>query len=97
MSAFVKGNDVFACLPTDFGKSLCYYCLPTIFDAINHCTMPWSIVIVISPLCKNSTKLTKTEGLSLTVDWVSDLALDGLENNVLRGMAEVTERAGGKN
>ena len=30
------------------------------------------------------------------VDWVSDLALNGLENNVLRGTAEVTERAGGE-
>ena len=67
MSAFVKGNDVFACLPTGFGKSLCYYCLPAIFDAINHCTMPWSIVIVISPLyalMQDQVEVLKKKGLS---------------------------------
>ena len=30
--AFVEGRDVFAILPTGFGKSLCYACLPASFD-----------------------------------------------------------------
>ncbi|XP_011410065.1 PREDICTED: uncharacterized protein LOC105316681 [Amphimedon queenslandica] len=48
--AFLNGNDVFACLPTGFGKSLCYFCLQPIFDAINCHASPWSVVLVISPL-----------------------------------------------
>ena len=28
ITSFVKGKDVFAVLPTGFGKSLCYACLP---------------------------------------------------------------------
>ena len=33
IDSFVKGNDVFAVLPTGFGKSLCFACLPSLFDS----------------------------------------------------------------
>ena len=31
---FMSGSDVFAVLPTGFGKSVCYICLPAVFDTI---------------------------------------------------------------
>jgi len=45
ISSFVLGNDVFAVLPTGYGKSLCYACLPGVFRM-----SITSIVIVIMPL-----------------------------------------------
>ena len=49
---FVKGHDVFVCLPTGFGKSLCYIILPMLFDTLKGYTSPYSIVLihVVSPL-----------------------------------------------
>ena len=45
---FIIGNDVFAVLPTGFGKSLCYACLPGIFDKLYGNAN--SLIVVISPL-----------------------------------------------
>ena len=48
ISEFVKGRDVFAVLPTGYGKSLCYALLPLVFDALSGSED--SIVIVMTPL-----------------------------------------------
>ena len=49
LEAFMNGSDVFVCLPTGSGKSLCYWALPTLFDRRAGKT-DGSIVIVVSPL-----------------------------------------------
>ena len=46
---FISGKDVFAVLPTGFGKTLCYACLPLIFDELARKT-GFSIVLVVTPL-----------------------------------------------
>ena len=54
VESFVLGKDVFVSLPTGSGKSLCYACLPHVFDelrsrgggSLDH----HSIVVVVSPL-----------------------------------------------
>ena len=50
IKAFLAGNDVFVTLPTGYGKSLCFFCLPLIFDSLHKRCTPWSVEIVISPL-----------------------------------------------
>ena len=45
---FVGGKDVFVVLPTGFGKSLIYACMPLVFDTLH--TTRGSMIIVITPL-----------------------------------------------
>ena len=49
ISRFVNGEDVFAVMPTGYGKSLCYQCLPLIFDKLRTDGL-LSIIVVITPL-----------------------------------------------
>ena len=63
---FVKGHDVFVCLPTGFGKSLCYIILPMLFDTLKGYTSPYSIVLIVSPLdaiITDQVKSLKRKGL----------------------------------
>ena len=45
--SYIRGNDVFAVLPTGYGKSLCYAILPLVFELLG---TKDSVVVVISPL-----------------------------------------------
>ena len=66
ITSFLEGNDIFACLPTGYGKSLCYFCLPVIFDQLQQHQSPWSVAIVVSPLqalMKDQVKSLERKGL----------------------------------
>jgi len=49
VTTFLLGRDVFLSLPTGYGKSFCYSCLPLVFDTINM-KNSFSVIIVVSPL-----------------------------------------------
>ena len=46
---FVLGRDVFVSLPTGYGKSVCYFPLPFVFDRLRRAEKK-SMVVVVSPL-----------------------------------------------
>ena len=48
--AFVSGKDVFVSLPTGYGKSFCYQCLPLLFDILQSHEVRTSIPVVVTPL-----------------------------------------------
>ena len=76
--AFLQSSDVLVILPTGYGKSLCYSCLPApavAFDKIKK--RKGSIVVVISPL------------ISIMMDQVSKLTSQGL-SAVRVGDSDVT-------
>lgn len=57
VKSFLSGNDVFGVLPTGYGKSLCYACLPLAFDKLEGSSCSISIKIYCycsdSPHCYN--------------------------------------------
>ena len=42
---FVEGHNIFVSLPTGLGKSLCYQCLPALFDFMYCHDTPWSVIV----------------------------------------------------
>ena len=50
---FLKGKDMFISLPIGGGKSLCYACLPFVYDWLQEDTSR-SIALVISPKCSDA-------------------------------------------
>ena len=66
MKLVIEGQDVFLCLPTGFGKSLCCYSIPILCDLLAERNFPWSLVVIVSPL------------LALMNDQVASLMRKGL-------------------
>ena len=64
--SFTAGKDDFVSLPTGYGKSLCYQCLPVLFDTLSGHHESTSIIVVVTPL------------VAIMKEQVSELAKKGL-------------------
>ena len=76
ITEFMRGNDVFGVLPTGFGKSLCFHCLPKAFDLLKG--THGSIAVVVTPLIaimEDMTKFLSSRGL--TVAHISQIMKSG--------------------
>ena len=65
VSGFVGGKDVFVTLPTGYGKSFCYSCLPGVFERAKG--RQNGIVSIMSPLValmKDQVASFETKGIS---------------------------------
>ena len=75
-----EGKDVFVWLPTGYGKSVCYECLPFLFDMKldRHISEhERSVVLIVSPL------------VSLMVDQVSSLRSRGVSAGILSSQGSI--------
>ena len=73
--SFVDGNDVLVCLPTGYGKSLCFAVLPLVFDYLRE--RRGSIVICVSPLTSlMMEQKSKFTPRGLMVDFVGEMQHD---------------------
>ena len=66
ITQFLMGMDVFVALPTGYGKSLCYCCLPSVFDRVRS-VEEQSIVVFVSPLTalmKDQVAVCHSKGLT---------------------------------
>ena len=87
ITEFVSGKDVFAALPTGYGKSLCYGCLPRVFDDLR--SSQGSIVVVVSPLSalmKDQVESFRKRGVSAAmVTSESDAESESMKSGVVDG------------
>ena len=84
ITQFVSGRDVFAALPTGYGKSLCYGCLPRVFDDLR--SSHGSIVVVVSSLTALMKDQVEKRGVSCAmVTSDSDAESERMKSGVIGG------------
>ena len=81
---FMNGRDVFVILPTGYGKSLCFACLPGAFDLFKGTT--GSIVVVVTPLIaimEDMVQVFSSKGLR-----AAHLSKDMIDDEVRKGVID---------
>ena len=86
----VNGKDVFAILPTGFGKSLIFQLCPRVMSAVNEKDYAVSTIIVISPLVaimKDQVEQLNKMGVSATAIGIDEVDMD--EEAAKNGKCEI--------
>ena len=90
VEAFVSGRDVFISLPTGYGKSFCYGCLPIVFNCLRDKTS--SIVVVVTLLVaimKEQAIDFERKGLSAMYITCGSVGGEGKMQDVLDGLYDL--------
>ena len=88
ITEFVQGHDVFVCLPTGFGKSLCFALLPLVFDRLRQKDNS-SILVCVSPL----TSLMMEQAAKFKIQGISSEFIGELQQD-LDAMRKVKDGKG---
>ena len=83
IASFVKGRDVFVCLPTGSGKSLCFAILPEVFQQL---TSVHAIVLVVSPLISlMQDQVRSAMERNITAVYAGEALQEGSPNYIMEG------------
>ena len=87
---FIEGNDVFVSLPTGGGKSLCFACLPLVYDYLRG-VIDKSIAIIVSPLnALMQDQVAKFTNRGMTAIYVGSECCSSLVDRVTSGEVQLT-------
>ena len=89
LDAYLRGRDLFVCLPTGFGKSLIFQAAPMCWDFLrdvpNHTDIPKALVIVVVPL--KSLALDQLARCQ-TIGLEAAIAIGDIGDDVMNGAAQ---------
>ena len=86
LTKVLEGHDVFCVLPTGYGKTVCFACLPGAHDLVASTRDNGSIVIVVSPLTALIKDHVRTlEERNLSVGYVDGDSDEIMKTNVTKG------------
>ena len=77
--SFITGKDTFVALPTGYGKSLIYGCLPLVYDSIRGLSLGTSLVLVVCPLIalmKDQTERFRQLGITVAYAGEPQISLE---------------------
>ena len=75
---FASGRDVFVSLPTGYGKSLCYSCLPCLFGLqTGEVRRVGAVVVVVTPLVAIIKEQSEMLTIHITSDSTEEALLEG--------------------
>ena len=90
VTKFIEGNDVFVSLPTGVGKSLCFACLPLVYDYLRG-VINKSIAIIVSPLnALMQDQVAKFTNRGMTAVYVGSECCSSLVDRVTNGEVQLT-------
>ena len=85
----MEGKDVFVALPTGYGKSVCYFALPLVFDRVRAVTNKSIVLVVSSLVALMKDQVAHCSSRGLRAGYISSDSSNSMKKEVLEGRCQV--------